>query len=53
MDDIRAAQRAGVPVVILAGGQDGLQKIQEGRPHGILGEWNELPLFLKQIDGLS
>jgi pyrophosphatase PpaX len=53
MDDIRAAQRAGVQVVILAGGQDGLQEIQEGRPDGIRGEWNELPRFLKQKDGLS
>ncbi|MGC1401828.1 MAG: HAD family hydrolase [Thermodesulfobacteriota bacterium] len=53
MDDIRAAQRAGVPVIILAGGQDDLQKIQEGRPDGILEKWDELPLFLKQKDGLS
>lgn len=51
IDDIRAAQRAGVPVVILSGGQDARQKIQEALPDGILGGWDEVPLFLKQKDG--
>jgi phosphoglycolate phosphatase len=53
LDDVRAAQGAGVPVIIVSGGQDGLEKIQEGRPDGILWDWSELPLLLEQIDRFS
>jgi len=48
LDDIRAAQRAGVPVIIVSGGQHSPEKIQEAGPNGFLREWPELFLFLEQ-----
>ncbi len=53
LDDIRAAQRAEVPVIIVSGGQHSPEKIQEAGPNGIIGDWQELFLLLEQKGWLT
>jgi phosphoglycolate phosphatase len=46
LDDIRAAQAAGVPVAIIQGGQDRLPELQRADPSWIIKELAELTLLL-------
>lgn len=53
LDDVLAAKRAGVPVIIVSGGQHSPEKIQDAGPDGIIGDWPELFLLLEQKGWLT
>ncbi|MBA4393287.1 MAG: hypothetical protein C0407_07015, partial [Desulfobacca sp.] len=53
LDDILAARRAGVPVIIVSGGQHSPEKIQESGPNGFIRDWQELVLLLEQKGWLT
>jgi phosphoglycolate phosphatase len=53
LDDILAAKRAGVPVIIVSGGQHSPETIQESGPDGIIRDWQELLLCLEQKGWLT
>lgn len=48
LDDIRAARNAGIPVVIIDGGQHSPETIREAGPDGIISDWRGLFPLLKQ-----
>jgi phosphoglycolate phosphatase len=53
LDDVLAAQRSGVPVIIVSGGQHSPKIIQESGPNGIIQDWQELFLLLEQKGWLT
>lgn len=48
LDDILAARRAGVPVIIVSGGQHSPEEIRQAGPNGFIPDWPELFLLLEQ-----
>jgi HAD superfamily hydrolase (TIGR01549 family) len=51
LDDILAARRAGVAVIIISGGQHRLAEIKEAGPEEIITDWDELLPLLKTRSG--